>query len=214
MRRLLLLPLLWAMAAFAANPQYDCTVATRAITGDPFTDGPPIAETACNMYDNGVAVPWAQNVPLVGGACWFSPLQFGNGATHTITLTGLAPGLLESDPSNAIVFDCVAPVKGITLTVITGTAKQVYGATTNLTATVTGASPTGTITFLDNGVPFTWCQNAPMTNGVATCQTSVLKVGTHPVTAVYSGDVNNQPSTSPVFTLKVTPKPPGNPKIQ
>ena len=43
-----------------------------------------------------------------------------------------------------------------------------------------------------------------LSNGVATYDTSDLSVGTHSITAVYSGDANFASSTSPIATLTVT----------
>jgi len=57
------------------------------------------------------------------------------------------------------------------------------------TATVSGSSgtPTGTIIFRDNGVAISGCGGLAMVNGSATCS-PMLGAGTHPITAVYSGN--------------------------
>jgi hypothetical protein len=46
--------------------------------------------------------------------------------------------------------------------------------------------PTGTVTFLDNGVNIPGCVNVTLVNRIATC-TVTLGKGTHVITAVYSG---------------------------
>ena len=70
------------------------------------------------------------------------------------------------------------------------------------TATVTGASPTGTVQFKDGasnlGSPVT------LAGGVASFPTSSLTSGSHSITAVYSGDGNNTASTSAALTQNVT----------
>ena len=96
----------------------------------------------------------------------------------------------------------------------------------------------GSVAFTDNGVPLAGCTvSFNATTGVATCTTSSLTLGTHPLTATYSNDPNysfspaplsqvvNQASTSvtigssanpstvngPVtFTATVTPNPSGS----
>lgn len=62
------------------------------------------------------------------------------------------------------------------------------------TATVSGSSPAGTVTFFDNGTPL---GSANLTGASASYTTSNLSVGTHTITASYSGDADNASSTSP-----------------
>ena len=71
------------------------------------------------------------------------------------------------------------------------------------TATVNGASPTGTVGFTDDGTPIPGCAAVAVTvagfsgtTGTAKCSTSGLGVGTHQVVASYSGDAANAPSAS------------------
>ena len=71
-----------------------------------------------------------------------------------------------------------------------------------LTATVSfgGGVPTGTVTFLDGT---TSLGAGTITAGVATLATSSLAVGSHSITAVYSGDANFATLTSSVLTEAV-----------
>jgi hypothetical protein len=76
-----------------------------------------------------------------------------------------------------------------------------FGQSVTFTATVTGVSPTGTVTFKDGvTVLGTGTLNG---SGQATFTTSSLSVGSHSITAVYSGDVNNAAATSAVLTQVV-----------
>jgi hypothetical protein len=60
--------------------------------------------------------------------------------------------------------------------------------------TNTGNTPTGTVTFYDNGAVVTSCVGVTLSAGVATCtintSSSPLAVGTNLITASYSGDTN------------------------
>ena len=69
-----------------------------------------------------------------------------------------------------------------------------FGQSVTFTATVSGSSPTGTVQFRDGATNL----GSPVTasDGIATFTTSTLAVGSHPITAVYSGDANNLTSTS------------------
>ena len=64
--------------------------------------------------------------------------------------------------------------------------------TANVATTTTG-QPTGTVNFFDNGKLLS---TATLNTGVATYSTTALSVGTHVITAVYSGDVDFNSSTA------------------
>jgi hypothetical protein len=109
-----------------------------------------------------------------------------------------------------------------TAVAIAASPSQVYaGQTLTLTATITadssGSAPTGTVTFYDNGtaigtadlVPFApttaaqpglAAQVAPLVTASATLANVALGVGSHNITAVYSGDGNYAPATSSAAT--------------
>ena len=94
----------------------------------------------------------------------------------------------------------------VALTSPTGTLG--YGETATFTATLTpsslnGASPTGQVTFIINGI--TQKPVSLTVNGTASIQTSALSGGSNTVYASYGGDINYAPSTSSVLTLTVSP---------
>jgi hypothetical protein len=71
-----------------------------------------------------------------------------------------------------------------------------------ITATITGATPTGTVSFVSGG---TTLGTAPITNGTATLATSFATAGTYSVIANYPGDANNTPSSSSPVSIIVAP---------
>src|SRR5262249_30035078 len=77
-----------------------------------------------------------------------------------------------------------------TLTVGSSANPSAAGQAITLTGSVTGQSgtPTGTIAFKDAGVIIGGCSGLAMTNGSASCSPILTPTGTHPITAVYSGD--------------------------
>ncbi|MEO6816427.1 MAG: Ig-like domain-containing protein [Edaphobacter sp.] len=81
-----------------------------------------------------------------------------------------------------------------------------YGTQTTFTATLTGpgATPTGTVTFMDGA---TTIGTGAITAGVATLETSSLLGGAHSITAVYSGDsqYNSLTSSALAHTVTVVP---------
>jgi sugar lactone lactonase YvrE/predicted secreted protein len=70
--------------------------------------------------------------------------------------------------------------------------------TLRATATGNGATPSGSITFFDGATSIGSSQLD--SNGLASLVISSLAVGSHSITAVYSGDTNDATSTSPVFS--------------
>lgn len=73
-----------------------------------------------------------------------------------------------------------------------------------LTATVTGSSPTGTITFKDGA---TVLGTTALVNGTASIQIAQLSGGTHTITASYGGDNFNLASASAELTEVVMMRP-------
>lgn len=97
---------------------------------------------------------------------------------------------------------CPAAVTGATTTTLASSLNpSLVGQAVTFTATVTGASPTGTVQFLDGAAVLATVSLSGASS--ATFTTSSLTQGTHPMTAVYSGDANNQTSTSPVLSQVV-----------
>jgi uncharacterized repeat protein (TIGR01451 family) len=92
-----------------------------------------------------------------------------------------------------------------TTTLISSLNPSVFGQSVTFTATVvptTGVgTPTGTVTFFDNGVAL----GAPvaLAGGSAGFTTSTLAAGSHPITATYNGDPNFDGSTSALLTQVV-----------
>jgi hypothetical protein len=84
---------------------------------------------------------------------------------------------------------------------------SVFGANVDLTATVSGATPTGPVNFKDGASSIAGCSAVALAGGgdtpSAVCSTSALAVGTHNIVAVYGGDAGNASSTSAVLAQVV-----------
>ncbi|HEX4155828.1 MAG TPA: Ig-like domain repeat protein [Acidobacteriaceae bacterium] len=77
---------------------------------------------------------------------------------------------------------------------------SLVGENVTFTATVTSddTSRSGTVVFDDGATQL--CSVTLSSSGTATCSTTTLTLGSHNITASYSGDANNASSVSPVFT--------------
>jgi hypothetical protein len=109
-------------------------------------------------------------------------------ASNSVTPTSTDVGGLAGNTSTAT----LTIVKANTATAVASSANpSVFGQSVMFTATISAVSPgsgtpTGTVTFLDNG---TAIGTGPVNSGgVATFTTSALAVGSHPITAGYGGD--------------------------
>jgi hypothetical protein len=110
-----------------------------------------------------------------------------NGATSLLNQTNpapTAPSLIQSS---------------IKLVVSSGSAMPNQQLT--FTATVTGANPTGTVTFVNGTTPL---GTATIINGTATLSTSFAAIKTYSVIANYAGDNVNLPSISNAVSITIS----------
>jgi hypothetical protein len=160
------------------------------------------ANAACDPsgFGEGQTFIGATDVTTDGsGTASFGPLAFGGvpAGQGVITSTATSPAGDTSEFSQ-----CPTGSPAATSTTVTSNINpSSVGQAITFSAAVTGASPTGTVQFKDGttslGSPVT------VTGGMAQLATSALALGAHPITAMYSGDANNAPSTSPVLNQLV-----------
>ena len=143
------------------------------------------------------------------------PTNIGNAAisagkatlTTSFTLAG-SHVLKATLRANATYASSTSPTKtqtvnakvNSTTTLGTSVNPSYVGQSVTLTATVTGTSPTGSVTFNKAGVPLA---SVPLSAGVASYTTTFTAAGTASLTAVYSGDTANNGSTSATKTQTV-----------
>jgi len=105
---------------------------------------------------------------------------------------------------------------GLTLSVVktataaalaTSLSPSIYGQSVTFTAQVSPAAATGSIQFKDGS---SLLGTVTMSGGAAALAVSSLPVGTHSITATYSGDANFTGSASSALAQGVTPAAPGN----
>jgi autotransporter-associated beta strand protein len=88
-----------------------------------------------------------------------------------------------------------------------GSSPSYPGASQTFTATVTGSTPTGNVSFYDGA---TLLSTRALNGAFQASVTTSLAIGSHSITAQYAGDTNNRASTSPVFITQIdaAPAPP------
>jgi uncharacterized repeat protein (TIGR01451 family) len=100
----------------------------------------------------------------------------------------------ELNTQNNTHTDLTVIVQRATLALASFANPATAGQSITLTATVTPASATGTVSFLDGT---TMIGSATLTSGVATLSTNQLAAGSHSLTAQYAGDAMDLAATSP-----------------
>ncbi|MBP7864540.1 MAG: Ig-like domain repeat protein [Acidobacteria bacterium] len=185
-------------------------------TGDRYGD--PLSSTTPNpgAVESGTAIDpllSALDTGLAqGGTTPTRPLQSGSPAIDNGTAAG-APekdqrGYNRSGNTDIGAFEFNGTLQDPTTTALTSAPNpSAWGQSVTLTATVTssGGTPTGTVTFFDGAANLgTGALNG---SGVAALTTAALAVGTHALTATYSGSTGFGASTSPVHSHAVNPLP-------
>jgi Bacterial Ig-like domain (group 3) len=94
----------------------------------------------------------------------------------------------------------VRPAATITLT--STPTSSVVGQSVIITASATPPTATGTLSFFDGTSAL--ITNLPLSGGKVSFSVPNLSVGTHAITATYSGDGKNRGGTSVVLTQTVT----------
>jgi hypothetical protein len=162
------------------NPAFSYTVTGALVNGDTYASavaGVPIYATA------GMPVSPAGTYPIS-----VADLNSNNyviafvSGTLTVTKTTLG----QNGVANIALTSSLNP--------------SLYGNSVIFTASVP-APATGTVVFYDGN---TALGTGTIANGIATLTTSTLAVGTHPVTAVYSGDADYNSATSAMYGQIVT----------
>jgi hypothetical protein len=145
---------------------------------------------------------------LSGGTASYTASGLAIG-THSITVRygGDGANAVASSTAQTVTITTITPTVALTATPSTTT----IGTAVALSATVGGGSgtttPTGTVKFYD-GTTLLSTFTLSGTSGVATYSAAALAVGSHSITAVYSGDANYAGLTSTAQTVTITAIPP------
>jgi O-glycosyl hydrolase len=215
-------------SAGGSTPGPAATTTTLSASPNPATAGQSVTLTATVTSSSGTPTG---AVTFLNGTTSLGTGTLAN-STATLTLTTLPTGtdsLTASYPGTAgfqtststAVSEVINAAPVATATTLTATPNPAAAsASVTLTATVTasGATPTGSVTFLDGTATL---GTGTLTNGVASFTTSSLAAGaTHPLTAAYAGasgflaststavaEVINAAVPSTTTTLTATPNP-------
>ncbi|HEV3202381.1 MAG TPA: Ig-like domain repeat protein [Bryobacteraceae bacterium] len=162
---------------------FSATVTPAAATGSvQFLDGATVIGTAA----------------LSGGTASVSTAGLAAGS-HAITAVYSGDGNYNAATSTSVTQTVTKAPTSTTVSASSGTIT--LGQSVQLTASVTPVSATGTVQFLDGA---TVLGTSTVSGGTASLTAANLAVGTHSITAVYSGDAGNSGSTSSAVTVSVS----------
>ena len=138
------------------------------------------------------------------GVCSVSGTTVSLLAVGTCTINASQAGNANFLPATQV-SQSFQVTRAVTSVGLTSSAPSVFfGMPVTLTATVSGNSPTGTVTFSDGA---TVLGTAALSGNVATLTTSALPTGARQLTATYSGDASNLPATSSAVSVAVNARP-------
>lgn len=189
----------------SANPSVSGQSVTFTATVAAVSPGSGTPTGSVAFKDGAATITGCGSQALSGGSatCAVSTLSAGS---HSITavFAGTTDYLTStSAPVNQVVNAPVATTTSLT----TSQTPAKTGSSVTYTATVAPASPvpTGTVTFQDGGNPIVCADGDQTLNAarVATCQMTYPSMGSHSITAVYSGDSTYAASTSSAVTQRV-----------
>ncbi len=144
--------------------------------------------------DNGGVIAGCGSVTLNAAQATCTPASLSLG-THPLTVEYSGDAAYNpSTGSLSQVVNQASTTTGLTSSLNPSTVGQsvMFTATVSVTAPG-GGTPTGMVTFKDNGATI---GTGTLMNGQATYSTSALSAATHPITAVYGSDSNFTGSTS------------------
>jgi len=196
------------------------TTTMVASSANPSTVGQSVTFTATvSVNSPGAGTPTGQ-VTFTDGSTQLGTEALNGSGTAAFTTSSLAAGdhaitatYVGDDNFSGSSGSLTQTVNKIaTTTAVTSSANpSIIGAQVTYTATVTPASgtgtPTGTVTFSDGSTQITGCKAVTVSSsGTATCTVTYNAVGSHTITAAYSGDATYAASTSAALTQQVAYK--------
>jgi RHS repeat-associated protein len=196
--------------AFAGGAAYSQTVTTTNLTASP---SPAYVGQTVTLTATVTGTSPTGTVTFKDGATTLGTATLSSGkATRSLTfsaagnreLTAVYAGNTGNSASTSNFVILTVSPKNDTSTELVSNRSQAYvGQNLVLTATVTGVSPTGTVTFKDGT---TTLGSSSISAGKATLTKSLSTTGLRNLTAAYGGNTANNTSTSAPIGVTINPK--------
>jgi sugar lactone lactonase YvrE len=189
-----------ASTSISWSPSSSTIIASSGPTAGQF-DAMALTGSSSNATGNGTVT---YHLSTVGGTVIAAGASLSPGPVTICAVWAPSSGFAaDYTGSNTCQSFTVINTQPTTTSVATNASPIFLTTSVTFTATVTPTSgtivPTGTVTFLDNGVSIgtgTLSTSGSGASATAKLTTSSLAAGTHPITLSYPGDTNNQSSTT------------------
>ena len=176
----------------SANPGTVGTAVTYTAT---VTGGGATPTGSVTFKDGGTAISscgTSGTVTLSGGVATCT-VTYTTAGSHSITAPYSGDANYNAAAGNTV--SQTVNLRSATDTLTTSKNPVMTGSQVTYTATVTGSgpTPTGSVTFSDGGTAISSCGTSgtvTLSGGVATCKVTYSAIGSHTITAAYSGDAN------------------------
>jgi large repetitive protein len=160
--------------------------------------------TGTVSFSDGATV-LAASIPLTAGGASFTTSTLTVGS-HSITASYSGDSTHSPSTSTPALIQVVIQASPTTTTITSNLNPSNFGQGVTFTATITttganAGTPTGTVSFSDGATVL--ATSVPVTAGVASFTITTLAVGSHAITASYSGDSAHSPSTSTPALVQV-----------
>lgn len=188
----------------SVDPQVYGSSVTFTTTVAPLVSSAGTPSGAVTFYDGTTNLGTVALSSALTATYSTSSLSIGS---HSITAAYSGNSIFAGSASGILVETIVAPTTIATTTTLSSSANpQVVDSSVTFTATVSespagSVAPTGTVSFFDGAAKLG--TSALTSNLTATFVTSSLALGSHSITASYSGDTNFSGSTSGVLVESI-----------
>lgn len=155
--------------------------------------------TVSATASSGLAVTFTSQTPATCSTSGTNGATISTLALGTCTLRASQAGNANYQAASPVIQSFTITQASSTMVLASSPNLAAYGAPITLSATVTGSSPTGTVTFsvATSSGPVVLCNAVSLVSGQATCAVPGTFNKSSPVnyTAAYGGDANNTPIT-------------------
>jgi probable HAF family extracellular repeat protein len=180
-------------------PAFTSGTSATFVVGSPGTFTFAATGAPAPAFSVSPALPGGLSLNAATGVLSGTPV-LSTGGIYTLTVTATNGVNPDATESFTLTIEDLRPASSIAL--MSSLNPSTVGQSVAFTATVSGQSPTGTVTFTDGGNPIG--NPIALSGGSASVTTTALIGGSHSIVASYSGDANNLGSASAALAQTVS----------